>query len=95
MAYAVQEQKLKCPSCGTARYRTSHFRLSDIPYLLVMQLPVRCSSCQERSHVGYRNARRIRKEERSRSFLVREASRSQAMELNDGVEARSGSTDRK
>jgi len=48
-------------------------RLSDILYLGLLQLPLRCYVCMERFHVGYRLAFQQIHWQRSRSFLVREA----------------------
>jgi len=47
--------------------------MADVPYLALLQLPVRCSICLERFHVGYRTSLRMLSEQRSRSFLVMEA----------------------
>jgi hypothetical protein len=38
-----------CPTCGSPDLRTSHFRRSDIGRLLLLQYPMRCRTCRERS----------------------------------------------
>lgn len=43
---------MNCPYCGTPKFRTSRFRLTDIPRLALLQFPVRCRLCRERFHVG-------------------------------------------
>jgi hypothetical protein len=40
-----------CPACGQAGFRTSHLRLSDFFHLLKLQVPVRCSTCNQRTFV--------------------------------------------
>lgn len=39
-----------CDACGASRFRISRFRLTDLPRLFVLQYPVRCVVCQQRSH---------------------------------------------
>jgi C4-type Zn-finger protein len=69
----MENTRTTCPYCGVSRCRTSHFRLSDLPYLALMKLPVRCDSCQVRFHVGHRMAFQIAHAQQSRSSLVLEA----------------------
>jgi hypothetical protein len=40
-----------CRSCGSPDLRTSHFRLKDLPFLLILHYPMRCWVCQERDYV--------------------------------------------
>lgn len=69
----MSEENLKCPYCGLRRCSTSHFRLSDLPYLLLLRLPVRCHSCQERFYVNYLRVLRMMHGQRSRSYLIQQA----------------------
>jgi DNA-directed RNA polymerase subunit N (RpoN/RPB10) len=69
----MEPQNIRCPSCGILRFRTSQVRFSAIPYLALMRFPVRCHSCQERLHVGYRVALRILHTQRLHASLVMEA----------------------
>jgi len=39
---------IKCVHCGSTSFRTSRFRLADVPRLLLFQYPVRCRTCRER-----------------------------------------------
>jgi hypothetical protein len=41
-----------CPNCGIGFLRTSRIRLADLPRLLILRWPVRCSVCADRSYVG-------------------------------------------
>ena len=43
---------MKCPYCGTPKFRTSRLRFADAPRLALLQFPVRCKLCRERFHVG-------------------------------------------
>ena len=70
---AVEHTRIICPHCGISRYRASHFRWTDLPFVFRFQLPVRCHSCQERFHIRYREAFRQSRAQKSRSFLVMEA----------------------
>jgi hypothetical protein len=64
---------MRCPYCGSASFRTSRLRVSDIAHLLLFQYPVRCRACRERQFTGLilalnlRQAGRVRRlEERSK-----------------------------
>ena len=69
----MEHATIMCPHCGVSRCRTSHFRFSDFFFLPLLQLPLRCHSCQQRFHVAYRIALRLSHVQQSRSFLVMEA----------------------
>jgi len=73
--------------------RTSRIRLSDIPRLFVLQLPVRCTICLERFHVGYRTSLRMLSDQRSRSYLVMEAHILQSKQTAPSNEKHSGMID--
>ena len=40
-----------CPQCGSHHLRFSRVRMNDLLYLAILQVPVRCVECQERSSV--------------------------------------------
>ena len=44
------QRAVKCSSCGSANLRTSRFQLPDLRRLLLLQYPVRCRSCRDRSY---------------------------------------------
>lgn len=52
-----------CSGCGSTRFRLSHFRLEDVPWLLVLHYPIRCRECSHRTYafVGWFAARARRK----------------------------------
>jgi len=64
---------MNCPHCGGASFRTSRFRLSDIPRLLLFQFPVRCRSCRERGYAGLLLAMNLRQAGRIRHIEERAA----------------------
>ena len=39
-----------CPSCYSSHLRLSKFRSEDVGHLLVLQYPLRCRTCGERSY---------------------------------------------
>jgi len=39
-----------CHLCGSTDRRISRFRLPDLFYLPILQLPTRCKSCLKRDH---------------------------------------------
>jgi hypothetical protein len=41
-----------CNACGSTRFRRSHFRIADVPMLLILCLPVRCLECHERTYAS-------------------------------------------
>jgi len=43
---------MRCPNCSSTHFRNSHFRLSDLQWLLVLYFPVRCSRCYERYYTN-------------------------------------------
>jgi hypothetical protein len=43
---------MTCRYCLSRHIRFSRLHLFDIPALLVLRIPVRCRSCQERAYVG-------------------------------------------
>ncbi len=60
---------MRCPYCGTPKFRTSKLRITDFPRLALLQFPVRCKVCRERFYVGISlalhvlQAQRVRKAE--------------------------------
>ena len=52
---------MNCPHCGTPRFRDSILRLTDIPRLFLLQVPVRCLLCRERFAIGISLASRMRR----------------------------------
>lgn len=59
MALTETSLSIRCPHCGMSRMRSCRFHLADLPYLFLLQLPLRCEVCMERSHVSYRAAWRL------------------------------------
>jgi len=57
---------MRCPYCGTPKFRTSRVRLGDLPRLALLQFPLRCKSCRERFHVGLSLALNVLQSERVR-----------------------------
>jgi hypothetical protein len=62
---------MKCVYCRSSHMRLSRIRLSDFPWFLVLQIPVRCHTCFERVHASVFSAwnlalakRRVRKNSR-------------------------------
>ena len=51
---------MKCPYCGSSRFRLSHLRFSDMVRLLVVRYPVRCRLCRERMYAFLPDALRLR-----------------------------------
>lgn len=41
-----------CITCGSPRFRLSHFRIQDIWQLFILRYPVRCLDCRQRSHAS-------------------------------------------
>jgi len=52
---------MNCPHCGTPQFRDSRVRLTDIPRLFLLQVPVRCLLCRERFSIGMSLASRMRR----------------------------------
>lgn len=44
---------MRCHWCGSTHLRTSRFRMSDLPRLLLFQYPVRCQVCYQRGFSGF------------------------------------------
>ena len=55
---------LYCRSCGLSNFRAAHFRfrLSDLARLLILRLPVRCLTCEERTYTSLKQFIKLRKE---------------------------------
>lgn len=51
----------RCRTCGSSQFRISHFRITDFTRLFVLQYPVRCKVCQERSFAFFMVAVEIRR----------------------------------
>jgi hypothetical protein len=47
-----------CRFCNGPNLRRSRFRAQDVPWLLTMQWPVRCLSCNKRQYALWPRARR-------------------------------------
>jgi hypothetical protein len=43
---------LTCHRCGFSNFRLSRFRAADLKRLLLLQYPVRCRSCNDRTYGG-------------------------------------------
>jgi hypothetical protein len=56
----VEELDVKCFYCRSSRLRLSRIRLSDLPRFLLLQTPVRCRSCHERSYLNMFKAWNLR-----------------------------------
>ena len=52
---------MNCHFCGSSRLRYSRFRVSDLPYIFLIRLPVRCRNCQARSYIWISQAMAIRR----------------------------------
>ena len=55
-----------CRQCGESDFRTSKFQPFDLAHLFVLQLPVRCMNCYERSFAFFPQFFRLRREHRDR-----------------------------
>ena len=42
-----------CPNCYGSEFRLSRLRWTDIERLALLQYPVRCRNCRERSYGGF------------------------------------------
>jgi len=67
----MKESKVVCPECGQSRYRRARFRISDIPYAILMHLPLRCGNCAARFRVWSLTALQIGHAQKTRAFQVR------------------------
>jgi hypothetical protein len=57
---------MNCPHCESNKLRNSQYRAEDFFQLLLLRLPVRCRSCQERSYVSISKSRQIQRESKIR-----------------------------
>jgi hypothetical protein len=59
---------LSCRHCGSADFRTSHFRIrsSDLFRLLVLRMPVRCLNCHERAFTSLAQFLKLREARKAR-----------------------------
>lgn len=57
-----------CRSCGVSNFRTSRFRFrpSDLSRLLLLRLPVRCLTCDERTYASLPQFLKVKKARRER-----------------------------
>jgi hypothetical protein len=57
-----------CRSCGLSNFRTSRFRFrpSDLSQLLLLRLPVRCLTCDERTYTSLSQFLKVKKARRER-----------------------------
>jgi hypothetical protein len=55
---------LYCRSCGMSSFRISHFRFraSDLSHSLFLQMPVRCTNCEERTYTSLQHFLQLRRE---------------------------------
>jgi hypothetical protein len=53
-----------CRSCGLSNFRISHFRFwtSDIAHSLILQMPVRCTNCEQRTYTSLSHFLQLRRE---------------------------------
>jgi hypothetical protein len=65
---------INCLWCESPNVRNSRLRLADLPRLLLLQWPVRCRSCEERYHVNFLAAWRLRMDTKARRTERRRAS---------------------
>jgi hypothetical protein len=52
---------MRCPSCGSSHLRLSHWKVSDLFFLLTLRFPARCWLCRERTRVSILQALTIRR----------------------------------
>lgn len=57
---------MKCGLCGSAKFRLSGFRRSDLSRFLRFKYPVRCRKCGERGFMFFWNALKIGRADRAR-----------------------------
>jgi hypothetical protein len=56
-----------CPNCSSSTFRLSHFRFfKDLERLALLQYPIRCRNCHERSYGGFMLALMLVQARRSR-----------------------------
>ena len=55
-----------CRICGRSDFRAARFRERDLPHLLLLQYPVRCRTCSERSYTSILRIFKIKREARIR-----------------------------
>jgi hypothetical protein len=41
-----------CPNCSSSNFRLSSFRWKDLERLALLQYPIRCRNCHERTYGG-------------------------------------------
>jgi len=61
---------VRCKLCGSSDLHTSHFRLEDFALLFILQYPVRCRTCFERSYAFVWHVRKIARATRIRHRRV-------------------------
>ena len=52
----VRHDARACKFCGNPNFRRSRMRLADLPRLLLLQCPVRCTRCGQRQRASLRTA---------------------------------------
>jgi hypothetical protein len=56
----------RCSLCASIDFRRSRLRRKDITRLLLLQLPVRCRICSDRTYAGVRTALIVQKADKVR-----------------------------
>lgn len=55
-----------CPNCSSSNFRLSRFRPKDLERLALLQYPIRCRNCHERTYGGLLLALYLAQARRSR-----------------------------
>ncbi len=58
---------MQCLECGSVKIRPSRLRLSDMPRLMLLRMPVRCHTCLSRTYTPLVLALRMRQARRAHS----------------------------
>jgi hypothetical protein len=66
---------LHCRNCGSSNFHISRFRFrsTDLSQLLLLRLPVRCMSCDERAFASFSQFLKVRDERKARRRESRRA----------------------
>jgi hypothetical protein len=71
---------MKCALCASSTFRTSRLRISDVVRLLLLQYPVRCKKCRERSFASLMFALNLRQASKARHAEDSQRSREDRVE---------------
>jgi hypothetical protein len=58
--------EIYCHFCGLSKFRTSRFRRSDLSHSLLLQFPVRCLNCGQRTYASLSQFRKLRSARKTR-----------------------------